>query len=91
MIGEQNNNPAINKHFKLQIKTFLQNAPRKNADKLEALLKAKERQKEEAIQIEYTQRLVIEIEMLKVVLYLLVSSKRRRRDQSSSFSFATTL
>jgi hypothetical protein len=51
MIGEQNNNPAINKHFKLQIKTLLQNAPRKNADKLEALLEAKERQKEEAIQI----------------------------------------
>jgi hypothetical protein len=36
MIGEQNNNPAVNKHFELQIKT-LQNAPR-DADKLEALL-----------------------------------------------------
>ena len=36
MIGEQNNNPAINKHFELRIKT-LQNAPR-DADKLEALL-----------------------------------------------------
>jgi hypothetical protein len=35
-IGEQNNNPAVNKHFELQIKT-LQNAPR-DADKLEALL-----------------------------------------------------
>jgi hypothetical protein len=27
MIEEQNNNPAVNKHFELQIKT-LQNAPR---------------------------------------------------------------
>jgi hypothetical protein len=36
MIWEQNNNPAVNKHFELQIKT-LQNAPR-DADKLEALL-----------------------------------------------------
>jgi len=36
MIGEQNHNPAVNKHFELQIKT-LQNAPR-DTDKLEALL-----------------------------------------------------
>jgi hypothetical protein len=43
MIGEQNNNPAINKHFELQIKT-LQNAPR-DPDKLERLLRLKERQK----------------------------------------------
>jgi hypothetical protein len=68
MIGEQNN-PIVNKHFELQIKT-LQNAPR-DVDKLEWLLKAKEREKEEeAMHMEDTQRLVTEIEMLKVVLYL---------------------
>ena len=38
-------NPVIKKHYELQIKT-LQNAPR-DPDKLERLLKAKERQKEE--------------------------------------------
>jgi hypothetical protein len=53
----------------------LQSAPR-DADKLEALLKARERQKDdEAIHIENTQRLTTEIEMLKVVLYLM-SRKR---------------
>jgi hypothetical protein len=30
MIGQQNN-PAVNEDFKLQIKTLLQNAPRKDA------------------------------------------------------------
>jgi hypothetical protein len=53
MMGEQNN-PIVNKHFKLQIKT-LQNAP-KDADKLERLLKAKERQKEKTMHIEDTQK-----------------------------------
>jgi hypothetical protein len=43
MIGQENN-PAVNKHFKLQIKT-LQNAPT-DADKLEQLLKAKEGEKQ---------------------------------------------
>jgi hypothetical protein len=57
----------------LEIKT-LQNDPR-DADKLERLLRLKERQKEEAMYMEDTQRLVTEIEMLKVVLYLAV--KRR--------------
>jgi hypothetical protein len=64
IISEQHNNPIVNKHFKLQIKT-LQNAPR-DAEKLERLLKSKERQKEEAMHIEETQRLVTEIEMRKV-------------------------
>jgi hypothetical protein len=46
---------------------------------LERLLKAKRRQKEEAMDIEDTQRLVTEeIEMLKVVFYLAAS--RRRKD-----------
>jgi hypothetical protein len=53
----------------LQIKT-LQNAPR-DPDKLERLLKSKRRQKEEeAMYFEDTERIVTEIEMLKVVLYL---------------------
>jgi hypothetical protein len=43
--GEQNNNPAINTHFELEIK-ILQNTPRRVADKLEAPLKVKERQKQ---------------------------------------------
>jgi hypothetical protein len=42
-INEQHVNPAVNEHFKLQIKT-LQNAPR-DADKLGRLLKAKERER----------------------------------------------
>ena len=61
----------------MQIKT-LENAPT-DADMLEQLLKAKRRQKEEAMDIEDTQRLVTEeIEMLKVVFYLAAS--RRRKD-----------
>jgi hypothetical protein len=60
--------PPIKKHLELEIQT-LQNSPR-DADKLERLLKTKQRQKEEAMHIEDTQRLVTEIEILKVVLYL---------------------
>jgi hypothetical protein len=55
MIGEQNN-PIVNRYFKLQIKR-LQNAPR-DADKLEWLLKVKERKKQEAMHIEDTHRKV---------------------------------
>jgi hypothetical protein len=65
MINEELNSPPVNEHFKLQIKT-LQNAPR-DPDKLERLLKIKKRQKEEAMHIEETERLVTQIEMLKVV------------------------
>jgi hypothetical protein len=46
---------------------------------LERLLQVKQKQKEEAIHIEDTQRLVTEIEMLKVVLHLVVSRNRRRK------------
>lgn len=60
--------PPINKHLELEIQT-LQNAHR-DADKLERLLKSKQRQKEEAMHVKDTQRLVTEIEMLKVLLYL---------------------
>jgi hypothetical protein len=71
-------NPSIKKHLELQIKTH-QNAPRE-ADKLRRLLKVKQRQKEEAMDIEDTERLVTEIDMLNVVLYLV----SRRRDSYSS-------
>jgi hypothetical protein len=54
----------------------LQNAPR-DAAKLRRLLEMKQRQKDEAMHIEDTQRLVTEIEMLKVVLFL-VSRKQRQ-------------
>jgi hypothetical protein len=59
-------NPAINRHFELEINT-LQNAP-SDPEKLEQLLKIKQRRKDEAMHIEDMQRLVTEeIEMLKVV------------------------
>jgi hypothetical protein len=62
-------NPVMKRHLELEIRT-LQNAPR-DADKLRRLLEVKQRQKEEeAMHIEDTQRLVTEIEMLKVVLFL---------------------
>ena len=73
MINEQLNSPPVNEHFKLQIK-ILQNAPR-DLDKLERLLKLKARQKEEAMHIEDTQRLVTEIEILKVVFYLVCRNR----------------
>ncbi|HET6779890.1 MAG TPA: hypothetical protein VFH09_01865 [Nitrososphaera sp.] len=52
-------NPVVKKHYEQQIKT-LQNAPR-DVEKLEQLLKIKRRQKDEAMHIEDTQRLVTEI------------------------------
>jgi methyl coenzyme M reductase beta subunit len=67
-------NPIMKRHLELEIKT-LQNAPR-DEGKLRELLKLKEKQNEQAIHIEDTQRLVTEIEMLKVVLHL-VSRKSR--------------
>jgi hypothetical protein len=71
-------NPVMKRHLELEIKT-LQNAPR-DADKLTRLLKLKARQKEEAMHIEDTQRLITEIEMLKVVLYLVSRDKRTRQE-----------
>jgi hypothetical protein len=47
-------NPVVKKHYELQIKT-LQNAPR-DVEKLEWLLKKKVRAKEEAMQIDDTQK-----------------------------------
>jgi hypothetical protein len=66
---------VMKKHLELEIRT-LQNAPR-DADKLRKLLEIKQRQKEEAMHIEDTQRLVTEIEMIKVILYL-VSRKQQQ-------------
>ena len=60
--------PPQKRLWELQIKT-LQEAPR-DAEKLERLLQVRRRQKEEAMDIEDAQRVVIEIEMLKVVLHL---------------------
>jgi hypothetical protein len=71
-------NHIMKKHLELEIRT-LQNAPR-DADELRRLLEIKQRQKDEAMHIEDTQRLVTEIEMLKVVLYLVT----RKRQQNSS-------
>jgi hypothetical protein len=47
-------NPVMKKHLELEIRT-LQNAPR-DVDKLRRLLEVKQRQKEEAMNIEDTQR-----------------------------------
>ena len=63
--------------LELQIRT-LENAPR-DVEKLERLLQVKRRQKE-AIDIEDTQRLVNEIEMLKVVLYLVMRKEATKKE-----------
>jgi hypothetical protein len=68
--------PPMKKHLELEIKT-LENAPR-DADRVRRLLQIKQRQKEEAMHIEDTQRLVAEIEMLKVVLYLEMARKQEK-------------
>ena len=65
MINEQHNSSVVKRDFKLKIKT-LQNAPR-NPDKLKRLLKVKERENDEAMHVIDIERLVTEIEMLKVV------------------------
>src|SRR5687768_17954329 len=80
--------PPQKRHLELEIKT-LKNAPR-DAEKLDRLLKAKQRQKEEAMHIEDTQRLVTEIEMLKVVSYLVSTEERRnsnKKDDNSSLKY----
>jgi hypothetical protein len=65
--------------FRVADKDTLQNTPR-YPDKLERLLKSKRRQKEEeAMYFEDTERLVTEIEMLKVVLYLVCRKDRQDR------------
>jgi hypothetical protein len=72
-------NPSVKRHLELEIKT-LQNAPR-DAEKLRRLLEVKQRQKEEADHIEDTQRLVTEIEMLKVVLFLVCRNRGKEQEK----------
>jgi hypothetical protein len=67
---------AAKRHFQLQIET-LQNAPR-DVSKLQQIIKAKENENKEARHIYDTERLVTEIEMLKLVLCLV------NRNSSSS-------
>jgi hypothetical protein len=55
----------------------LQNA-HKDVDKLEQIIRAKEKQNEQAMNFEDTQRLVTEIEMLKVVLRLMIRLEGRK-------------
>jgi hypothetical protein len=66
--GVGGTNPAIKRHFELQIKT-LQNAPRRDADdKLERLLQPKQTKERSNAHGGHTKRLVTEeIEMFKVV------------------------
>jgi hypothetical protein len=47
MVGQQQNNPAINKTFKLQIKIPLQNAPR-DVDKIESTSGSNKERKKQA-------------------------------------------
>jgi hypothetical protein len=68
----------MKRHLEQEIMT-LQNAPR-DPEKLKRLLKIKQKQKEEAMHIEDTERLVTEIEMLKVVSYLVSRDKRTRQE-----------
>jgi hypothetical protein len=75
MISEEHNSSVVNRDLKLKIRT-LQNAPR-DPEKLERLLRLKERQNEEAMHIEDIDRLVTEIEILKVVLYLVNRNNSR--------------
>lgn len=69
---------ATKRHLELQIKT-LRNAPR-DPDKLESLLKLKRRQKEKTMERKDTERLVTEIEMLKVVLFLVCRNIKGREE-----------
>ena len=73
-------NPAIKKHFELQIKT-LQTAPR-DVGKLSQIIKEKEKRRDDdtSMHVEDIQDLATEIEMLKVVLILV------KRENSSAVS-----
>jgi hypothetical protein len=72
--------PAMKRHLELEIET-LRNTPR-DADKLQRILQVRQKQKQEAMHIEDTERLVTEIEMLKVVLYLVCRNNRGRSKAS---------
>ena len=69
------------RHFQLQIET-LQNAPR-DVSKLQQIIKAKESENNEPRHIDDTPRLVPEIEMLKLVLFLVMRGGRMKRRETS--------
>ena len=72
---------ASKRHWELEIK-IVRDAPR-DLDKLKRLLKSKRRQKEEeTMYFEDIERLVTQIEMLKVVVLYLVSRDKRRREDN---------
>jgi hypothetical protein len=73
-------NSTINEHLELQI-NMLQNAPR-DARKLEWLLKTKRREKEEAKEGEDAEKLATEIEMLKVVLFLVCRKIKAEQEKT---------
>jgi hypothetical protein len=79
-INKQHNSSIVNEHLKLKIRT-LQNAPR-DPDKLEQLLKQKERESEEVRYVQDIERLVTEIGMLKVVLYLVCRNNDMSADKN---------
>jgi hypothetical protein len=68
-------NPAMKRHWESEIK-ILRNAPR-DPGKLGEILKAKEKEYEEAEDSEDIERLVPEIEMLKFVLFLVCRNERK--------------
>jgi len=72
-------NPSIKRHLELQIMT-LQNAPR-SPDRLEQLLKQKRRQKGESTKREDVESLATEIEMLKIVLFLVCRNIRNQEEK----------
>jgi len=67
-------NPAMKKHWESEIK-ILREAPR-DPDKLRKLVKAKQRELEDAMKIEDTERLFPEIEMLRFVLCAVSRNER---------------
>ena len=67
------NNPVINKRIMLGVAT-LEKAPR-DPGALMALIKEKQLENERTNDIVRTQRLVLELEMLKVILYLVTRTK----------------
>jgi hypothetical protein len=71
----------MKRHFELEKERDVAKCSKRCEGKLRELLKLKEKENEqEATHIEDTQRLVTEIEMLKVVLFL-VSRIERRKEQ----------
>jgi hypothetical protein len=78
MINNQYNSSVVKRDFKVKIKT-LENAPIRDPGKLKRLLQSKEREKkDEAMHIRDIERLVTEIEMLKIVFHL-VSRKSEKK------------